>query len=100
MAVLSTTPDSWVAVFGADFGADGACSVRAAVRSEVPAKIEILTDIENAEPIAILEIPACETDREVTAELNDTLKGMHNLYFRFTDSGVSLLEWQFQQKKQ
>ena len=100
MAVLSTTPDSWVAVFGADFGADGACSVRAAVRSEVPAKIEILTDIENAEPIAILDIPACETDREVTAELNDTLKGMHNLYFRFTDSGVSLLEWQFQQKKQ
>lgn len=98
MAVLSTVPDGWVAVSGADFGGEGADSVQAVVRSEVPAKIEILTDSETSEPVATLEVPACEEDTEVTAELEEALKGTHNLYFRFTDSGISLLEWQFQQK--
>ena len=97
MAVISTTPDGWVAVAGADFGEEGASAVRAVVRSEVPAKLEILPDSDTAEPIAILEIPACEADTEISAELPEKLTGLHDLYFRFTDSGVSLLEWQFQE---
>lgn len=96
MAVVSTVPDGWVAVAGADFGEKGASAVRAVIRSEVPAKIEILPDSDSAEPVAVLDLPACETDTEISADLSVSLTGLHDLYFRFTDSGVSLLEWQFQ----
>ena len=95
MAAVSTSPDGWTAVTGADFGSEGVSSVRMTVRSEVPAKIEILTDSENGEPAAVLEIPACERDTEITAELPAPLSGIHDLYFRFTESGTAVLEWQF-----
>ena len=63
-------------------------------------KIEIIPDSAGGEPAAVLEIQACETDMDVMAELPAPLAGMHDLYFRFTESGTALLEWQFQQKKQ
>ena len=100
MMTLSTSPDGWIAVAGADFGEAGASSVRLSVRSEVPGKIEIIPDSAGGEPAAVMEIQACETDMDVMAELPAPLAGMHDLYFRFTESGTALLEWQFQQKKQ
>ena len=100
MMAVSTAPDGWVAVAGADFGEAGASSVRLSVRAEVPARIEIIPDSAVGEPAAVLEIPACETDTEVTADLPKPMTGIHDLYFRFTESGTALLEWQFQQKKQ
>ena len=100
MMALSTAPDGWVAVAGAGFGEAGAESVRLTVRSEVPARIVIIPDSAEGEPAAVLEIPACETDTDVTAELRISLAGTHDLYFRFSESGTALLEWQFQQKKQ
>ena len=100
MAVVCIAPGGWVSVAGADFGKEGASSVRLTVRSEAPGKIEILTDSTGSKPAAILEIPACETDTEVTADLAESLTGMHDLYFRFDGSGTSLLEWQFQKNKQ
>ncbi len=95
MAAVSMSPDGWIAVAGVDFGETGAGSVRMSVRSEVPAKIEIMTDREDSEPAAVLEIPACDEDTEITAELPAPLSGTHDLYFRFTESGTALLEWQF-----
>ncbi len=95
MAAVSAVPDGWIAVSGADFGDTGASSVCLTVRSEVPATIAILPDSDSSEPAAILEIPASETDMEVTAELPSVLNGTHDLYFRFSESGVALLEWQF-----
>ena len=95
MATVSTTPGGWVAVAGADFGEDGAASVCVTVRSEVPARIEILPDSADGEPAAVIEIPACDTDTEATAELTELLTGKHDVYFRFSESGTALLEWQF-----
>ena len=66
-------------------------------RSEVPARIEILPDNAEGEPAAVLEIPACDTDTEITAELTVSLSGMHDIYFRLTEDGTALLEWQFRQ---
>lgn len=100
MMALSTSPDGWIAVAGADFGETGASSVRLCVRAEVSGKIEIIPDSAGSEPAAVLEIPACETDTSVTADLPAPLAGTHDLYFRFTESGTALLEWQFQQKNQ
>ena len=95
MVAVSTTPGGWVAVAGADFGEEGAASVRVTVRSEVPARIEILPDSADGEPAAVIEIPACDTDTEATAELTELLTGKHDVYFRFSESGTALLEWQF-----
>ena len=96
MLVYSAAKQGWVAVSGADFGEKGATSVRATVRSEKPAKIEIVPDSAEGEAIAVLEIPASDTDTEVTAVLDTQLTGNHDLYFRFTETHTSLVEWQFE----
>ena len=96
MASISTSPDGWICVTGADFGDKGADTFRMTVRSEVPGGIEILTDDVNSEPILSLEIPAGNADTEISANLPCALTGTHDLYFRFTESGISLLEWRFQ----
>ena len=95
MAAVSLLPDGWVSLAGVDLGDNGVSFIHMTVRSEVPAGIEILTDSENGEPAAVLGIPECEQDTEITAELPVPLSGIHDLYFRFTDSGISLLEWRF-----
>ena len=97
MAAVSTAPGGWIAAAGADFGEKGASSVRVTARSEVPARIEILPDNAEGEPAAVLEIPACDTDTEITAELTVPLSGVHDIYFRLTEDGTALLEWQFRQ---
>ena len=96
MAVISMIPDSWVAVAGVDFGLEGAFSVCITARSEVNSRIEILTDSADGNQVVILDVPSCEKETEFTAILPESLTGVHDLYFRFSESGTSLLEWQFQ----
>ena len=79
---------------------NGASSIRLRASSEVPARIEIIIDCIDNVPVVILEIPACEEEREITADLPANLTGIHDLYFRFTESGTAMLEWQFQRIKQ
>ena len=95
MAAVSTAPDGFVAVSGTDFGPEGAEMLRMTVRSEVPARIDLLADGMEGDPVISVEIPACETDTEAAAELTASLRGKHDLYFRFSESGISLLEWEF-----
>ena len=68
----------------------------ACVRAEVPSRIEIVTDDPEAAALVTIEVAAVTEDTEVHAELPVRLNGTHDLYFRFTESGVSLLEWQFE----
>lgn len=96
MAAVSTAPDGWTAVSGADFGPEGAKTLRMTVRSEIPARIGIRIDGMEGETMLVSDIPACESDTEISAELPKALKGMHDLYFCFSDSGISLLEWRFE----
>ena len=58
--------------------------------------IEIRIDGMEEETMLVLDIPECESDTEVSAELPKALKGTHDLYFCFSDSGISLLEWRFE----
>ena len=96
MAVVSTVSGGWTAVTGVEFGNDGAEAVRLCVRAEVPSRIEIVTDDPEAAALVTIEVAAVTEDTEVHAELPVRLNGTHDLYFRFTESGVSLLEWQFE----
>ncbi len=48
--------------------------------------------------IATLEIPASETDMEVIAVSDKPLTEIHDIYFRFSETGTTLVEWQFEKK--
>ena len=67
-------------------------------RSEKAARIEVIPDSLGNEPIATLEIPASETDMEVIAVSDKPLTGIHDIYFRFSETGTALVEWQFEKK--
>ena len=95
MAVQSVQTGGWIAVAGVDFGNTGAASVRMRVRSEKQSRIEIIPDDVGNTPAAVIEIPAGEGDLEVSTSLTEALTGLHDLYFRFAESGISLLEWEF-----
>ena len=75
MMTVSTTPGGWVCVSGADFGTEGAGKIRAAVRSEVPGRIEVAADSPDGQAIAAMEIPACEENTEVEAVLSVQVAG-------------------------
>ena len=64
MAVVSTSPDGWVAVAGVDFGFEGAASVRLLVRSEVPSGIKVFMDSIEGIPAAVLETNSWSHARE------------------------------------
>lgn len=94
-SVTAVTPGGWVAVSGADFGNRGAGNVRITGKAEVPARIEILTDDPEGSPTAVLEIPAGGGYESFSAPVEERISGVHDLYFRLTESGTELLEWQF-----
>lgn len=94
-AVISTSSGGWAAAAGCDFGETGAKTVRITGRAEVPSRIEILADDPDGTPAAVLEMPAGEDWSAYEAPLETRLTGLHDLYFRFTESGAELLEWQF-----
>jgi len=96
MMTVSTSSGGWVALSGVDFGDTGASSVRITARSEVPAKIEILTDSLDDRPAATMDIPAAAEDIEIQAAFQTKITGIHDLYFRFTERGTGITEWQFQ----
>ena len=100
MAAVSIASGGWIAISEADFGPQGAEAVRLQIRSEIPSEIEIIPDDPEGEPVAVLTVPACETDTEINGKLELPLTGTHNLYFRFSESGITMLEWQFQSERQ
>ena len=95
MAVISRTSGSWIAVAGVDFGESGAHSVQIIARSAAASKVEITVDDPAGQAAAMLSLPACDEYTTIVSEIQAELKGKHDLYFRFTESGTVLLEWQF-----
>ena len=96
MAAVSMAPGGWIAVAGVDFGNQGASAVRITARSETPGSIEVMSGSADGIHIATLDVEACEEDTEIRAEIQGPLTGKHDLYFRFTESSMQLIEWQFE----
>ena len=59
------------------------------------AKLEILLDDLNAEPVAVIDLPAAAEARSELFSLPQTIMGQHDLYFRFSQADMALLQWQF-----
>ena len=77
------------------FGAEGAGAVKLTWTAPEDAKIEILLDSLDGEPAASIDLPAAGEARAELFALPETITGTHDLYFRFTQSNVNLLQWQF-----
>ena len=95
MLVKSTAAGGWMAVAGADFGAEGAGSVKLDYTAGEGAKLEILLDDLNAEPVAVIDLPAAAEARSELFSLPQAITGQHDLYFRFSQADMALLQWQF-----
>ena len=95
MLVKSTAAGGWMAVAGADFGAEGAGGVKLDYTAGEGAKLEILLDDLNAEPVAVIDLPAAAEARSELFSLAKAITGQHDLYFRFSQADMALLQWQF-----
>ena len=95
MLVRSTASGGWIGIAGVDFGAEGAGGIKLTCMAEEGAKLEILLDSLDSEPIAVIDLSAAgEASSELFA-LPGTVTGVHDLYFRFSQPNISLLQWQF-----
>lgn len=78
----------YVKVRSVDFGGSGATSVSVCVRSgENAGRIEVCID-RSSKIVATIEVSGVNDWTELTAELDDTVTGIHDVYFYFraTDS--------------
>ena len=80
---------------GVDFGTEGAGGLKLTWISEESAKLEILLDNLDNEPAVTIDLSAAGEARTELFALPETVTGTHDLYFRFTQPGMSLLSWQF-----
>ena len=95
MLVRSTGKGGWIAVAGADFGADGAGSVSLTYTAGEGAKIELLLDSLDGKPAAVFALSAAQEAKSEQFALPETVTGVHDVYFRFTQPDTCLLQWQF-----
>lgn len=91
----------WVAVGNADFGTDGAKTLKANIASTVGGKIEVRLDSVTGTLIGTLDVPntgGTQTWKEVETTVSGAT-GVHNVFFVFTGSGSGNLfnfdYWQF-----
>ena len=90
---------SWLALYGVDFGAEGAKAFTAAVKAEkgTEGAIQIRLDNLDGEIVGYLEVGegADGTYKEVTAELLTRVTGVHNLVLVFCGEEYTVDYWMF-----
>ncbi|PXV95643.1 alpha-L-arabinofuranosidase [Lachnotalea glycerini] len=101
--VTSIHNGDWIAVGNADFGSDGAKTVKANVASTVGGKIEIRLDSVTGSLVGTLDVPSTggtQTWKEIETTVSNAT-GVHNVFFVFTGNGSNNLfnfdYWQFSQ---
>lgn len=99
IAVTDINTGDWIAVYGADFGDDGANTFTASIK---PSKdqvgvVQIRLDKPTGIIIGYLEIEAGDAEeyKEVATELFSTITGKHDLVFIFSGEGYSFDYWYF-----
>ncbi|MBR3494744.1 MAG: endo-1,4-beta-xylanase [Clostridia bacterium] len=95
LAVQSRAAGSWIAVAGADFGAEGARRVSLTWKSEKDAAVSLALGDPEAEAFAAFQLPASEAFTTQTFDLPQPLQGTQNLILRFGSAGITLDRWQF-----
>jgi len=89
----------WMAVYGVDFGAEGARQFRCRVSANGSSHngkgaIQIRQDSPAGTPIGAVTIAAGQ-DGDITVDLPQTVSGVHDVVLVFDGEGYALEEWQF-----
>ena len=95
MMAVSTAAGGWTGIAGVDFGADGAKDVFLTYTAPEGASVEILLDSPEAEPAAKITLPALSEAAAARFDLPETISGIHDLYFRFSQADIAFRQWQF-----
>ena len=93
MKVCSTRARGWTAVSAAAFGEKGAKALELKCRGPVGAKILLLTDEPQSEPMGTAVLSSADAWETVTLELTGALQGTHDLYICFEQPGIELSSW-------
>ena len=94
MMAVSTAPGGWIGIAGVDFSG-GASGLSLEYTAPEGAFVEILLDDPRGEPAETFALAETADARAASFRLKQPLSGTHDLYFRFTKRGVSLLKWRF-----
>ncbi|HWT76682.1 MAG TPA: glycoside hydrolase family 43 protein [Mobilitalea sp.] len=99
MAVTDINTGDWIAVYGADFGDEGANTFTASVKpsKDQTGAIQIRLDKPTGIVIGYLDIEPSETEayKEITTELFSAVTGKHDLVFIYYGEGYSIDYWYF-----
>ena len=103
--VTSINNGDWLAVSDADFGNNGAASLKANVASTKGGKIEVHLDSVDGDLIGTLNVDSTGDNQEwkiIECNLDKSVQGIHSIFFKFTGEGTSNLfnfdYWQFSAK--
>ncbi len=98
MVVTDINTGDWTAVYGVDFGEEGAKTFTAAIKpSKEIGAIQIRLDTPNGDIVGYLEVEPKETEeyKEITTELLSTVTGQHDLVFIYYGEGYTFDYWLF-----
>lgn len=99
MALTEIASGAWVALYGVDFGENGATKFMAAIKAQEGQNgaLQIRLDSLQGEIVGYLEIGA-KTEKayhEITTELLKNVTGVHKLVFVFYGEGYQIDYWKF-----
>ena len=99
MTLCEINSGDWLALYGVDFGAEGATKFTAAVKAPAGCKgaIQIRLDSLNGEVVGYLDAGtgADGMYHEITVDLLKKVTGTHDLIFVFCGEGYNVDYWQF-----
>ena len=92
MVLKALEDGGWSYVKGVDFHKK---ALRLTANVKGTGKIEIRLDDVNNEAVAVLDFDS-NNWQTITTELRESIIGVHNIYYVFSDRDVCMDEWQFQ----
>ncbi len=100
MELCEIESGDWLALYGVDFGKEGAKRFTAAVAADegISGTIQIRLDGTKGEVVGYLEVSPTKNGeyQELTAELLTTVTGKHNLFLIFSGEGYTMDYWTFE----
>ncbi len=101
MTLCDISSGDWLALYGVDFGKNGATKFMAAVKTPEggTGALQIRLDGLDGEAVGYLDVSAGADGRyhEITVDLLKQVTGIHDLVFVFCGEGYNVDYWQFQE---
>ena len=97
MILTGIQDGSWTGVYGADFGNDGAKTLKFMVRGNGSGAVRISLDKLSAAAIGYVKVEKPGSDfAEVSVTFDEPITGVHDLYFIYAGGDYELLSWKFE----